>query len=64
MYSLGRTVPPSIIPYRFKKNKGMMLVGSLIALLIFPIIFIQVFRSWSLASKKIKEGSLIKKLDS
>jgi len=64
MYSLGRTVPPSIIPYRFKKNKGMMLVGSLIALLIFPVIFIQVFRSWSLASKKIKEGSLIKKIDS
>ena len=64
LFALLKTVPPSIMPYRFKKNKSMMVLGSFISVVLFPVILIQVIRSWSLASKKIKEGSIIKKLDS
>ena len=64
LFALLKTVPPSIMPYRFKKNKSMMVLGSFISIVLFPVILIQVIRSWSLASKKIKEGSIIKKLDS
>lgn len=57
--SLLRTVPPSIMPYRFKKNKKMMLVGIIVSVFIFPLILLQVFRSWKLASVKLKQGSLV-----
>ncbi|GAA4267982.1 glycosyltransferase family 2 protein [Hyunsoonleella aestuarii] len=61
--ALLRTIPLSVLPYQFKKNKPLLFLGGLLAILISPIIFIQVYRSWQLASKKIKEGPLIKKLD-
>ena len=61
--SLYRTIPPSIMPYRFKRNKKLMLLGSLISVIIFPVILLQVLRSWKLASIKLKQGSLIEKLD-
>lgn len=61
--SLMRAVPPSIIPYRFKRNKKMMITGVFISILIFPIILFQVGKSWSLASKKLKQGALIENLD-
>ena len=61
--SLLRTIPISIFPYQFKKNKPLLILGSCITLLIFPIVFIQVLRSWNLASKKIKEGPIINHLD-
>jgi len=61
--SLLKTIPPSIIPYRFKGNKKLLLVGSILSIFIFPIIIIQVLKSWSLASKKLKEGSIIESLE-
>lgn len=60
--SLLRTVPFSIMPYQFKKNKPLMLVGGLISILFFPFILVQASRSWYLASRKIKEGPLIDRL--
>ena len=60
--SLLKTVPASIIPYRFKRNKRMMLLGTLISMLIFPIVLIQVLRSWYLASKKLQEGQKIERI--
>ncbi|PVW16470.1 glycosyltransferase family 2 protein [Marixanthomonas spongiae] len=62
IFSLLKTVPPSIMPYKFKKNKLMMVLGSLLSLLLFPLVLFQVLKSWSLASKKIKQGARIKKL--
>lgn len=57
-----KTVPQSIIPYRYKKNKKMMVLGLLISLFLFPIVVLQVFISWRLASKKLTEGAMIDRL--
>jgi glycosyltransferase involved in cell wall biosynthesis len=60
--ALLKTVPSSIMPYRYKSNSALMLVGVIISILISPLILIQVLKSWSLASNKIKDGSRIDKL--
>ncbi|MGB1308702.1 MAG: glycosyltransferase family 2 protein [Oceanihabitans sp.] len=61
-YSLLKTVPLSMMPYRFKKNKPMLLIGVFVTLLLVPIVFIQVVKSWQLSSKKLKQGAIIEKL--
>jgi glycosyltransferase involved in cell wall biosynthesis len=60
-YALLKTLPSSIIPYKFKKNKKILIFGVLISILLLPILLLQVFRSWRLASIKIKQGALIEK---
>ena len=60
--ALLKTVPPSIIPYRFKKNKKLLLLGGLISLFLFPIILIQVLISWRKASEKLNQGAQIREL--
>jgi hypothetical protein len=60
--ALLKTVPSSIMPYRYKRNSYMMLLGVLISLFILPLVFFQVYKSWSLASKKLEEGAKIEKL--
>ncbi|RFN60057.1 glycosyltransferase family 2 protein [Marixanthomonas ophiurae] len=62
IYSLLKTVPPSVMPYRFKKNRKLLLVGVLISLFLFPIILIQVLISWQKASKKLTQGAKISEL--
>ena len=57
-----RMIPLSILPYQFKKNKPLLVIGVLLTILILPVVCYQVFKSWSLASKKIDEGSLIETL--
>ena len=64
LLALLRGVPPSIMPYRFKKNKRIMLVGFIVSILIFPLIVLQVLISWNKASEKLKQGPIISKLDS
>jgi glycosyltransferase involved in cell wall biosynthesis len=61
--SMLRTVPLSIFPYQFKKNKPLLLLGTCITVLIFPLVIYQVSKSWNLATKKIKQGPLIETLD-
>lgn len=63
-YSLLKTVPPSIMPYQFKKSKKLMIFGALVSLILSPLILLQVIKSLSLASKKLKQGDLIEPLDS
>lgn len=60
LLAILRTVPQSIIPYRYKKNKKMLVVGLLISLFLFPFVLLQVCISWRLATKKLKEGAKIK----
>ncbi|MFD2542044.1 glycosyltransferase family 2 protein [Lacinutrix gracilariae] len=57
--ALLRTVPLSIMPYKFKTNKSMMVLGVFVSLLLIPLVLFQVFKSWRLSSKKLKEGALI-----
>ncbi len=59
LFGLLKSVPPSIVPYRYKKNRKMLLLGVLISLFLFPIVLIQVFISWRLSTAKIKQGARI-----
>ncbi len=61
-YAMLRTVPISIFPYQFKKNRPLLLLGVLVTILLVPIVLYQVSKSWKLASKKIEEGPLIETL--
>lgn len=58
-YTLLKTVPLSIMPYQFKKNKVLLVLGVFVSVLILPVILLQVFMSWRLSGKKIKQGTLI-----
>lgn len=60
--ALLRTVPFSLFSYKLKRNKPMLIIAFLFAILIVPIICYQVFRSWQLASLKINEGPQISRL--
>lgn len=60
--ALLKTVPPSIIPYRYKKNRGLMILGGLISLFLSPIILLQVILSWRKAGEKLKQGAIINEL--
>jgi len=55
-------VPPSIIPFRFKRRPVLLLLASFLSTLIFPLILFQVFQSWRKASKMIEEGPKISNL--
>jgi len=57
---LLKTVPASLMPYRFKGNKLYMIIGAFLFIFIWPLIVFQVIKSWRLASRKLNEGSLIK----
>lgn len=62
LLAIFRNVPQSIIPYHYKKNKKMLVLGVLISLFLFPFVVLQVVISWRLASKKLKQGPMIRKL--
>jgi glycosyltransferase involved in cell wall biosynthesis len=62
IFELLIAVPPSVIPYQFKNNRKMMLIGRIITLLLLPLVLIQVGISWTKASQKLKEGAKIEKL--
>jgi hypothetical protein len=62
-FALLKTVPLSIMPYRCKKNKGMLIFGVFVSIIIFPIVLFQVFRSWRLSSEKLEQGALIERLE-
>lgn len=61
-YSLIKGVPPSLMPYRFKRNSRILLVGSLLVFPFLPLIIWQVGLSWARSSKMLKYGSRIERL--
>jgi hypothetical protein len=60
--ALLKSVPMSVIPYRFKAHKGLLVLGVFVSIVISPIIVYQVLKSWRLAGKKLEEGSMIELL--
>jgi glycosyltransferase involved in cell wall biosynthesis len=60
--SILNNVPPSLIPYRYKKNKSIYLIGSIVTFSLFPLIIISVFKSWNISSRMLKEGDKIGRL--
>lgn len=61
-WALLRTIPLSVMPYQFKKNKPMLLIGALLSILLIPVVLVQVVRSWRLAGVKLKEGARIEEV--
>ena len=60
VFNLLKSVPPSVIPYKFKGNNFFNVLAYISMLVIWPIILYQVVKSWGLASKKLKQGAIIK----
>lgn len=56
------SVLPSIVPYKWKSNKALKLLSFFFLPVLLPLILFQVMKSWNLASKKLKQGSLIEKI--
>jgi glycosyltransferase involved in cell wall biosynthesis len=50
IYNLLINVPPSVMPYRFKKSSLMMVLGSLLFLVFLPFLLIPVIISWRRSS--------------
>lgn len=61
-YYILNAIMPSLIPYKFKKNKALKLVSFALLPFLLPLVGFQVLKSWNLATKKMKEGSRIDKL--
>ncbi len=61
-FALLKSVPPSLVPYKYKGNKKMMIFGYFFTLILFPLVLFQVIKSWNLASIKLKEGAKIEEL--
>ncbi|WP_353777918.1 glycosyltransferase [Winogradskyella sp. 3972H.M.0a.05] len=58
-----RITPISIMPYRFKKNNALKVIGALVVIITLPIIVFQIVKSWNLSGKKLAQGPLIEALD-
>ncbi len=59
MLMIIHSVTPSIVPYQFKRNKVLKLASLLLLPVLFPLLVYQVYKSWKLASKKLKQGAII-----
>ncbi len=60
---LLKGVPPSLMPYRYKRRPALLLFGLPLLLLLFPLVIWQVGRSWTQASQMLQEGAKISHLN-
>ncbi|MBO3699077.1 glycosyltransferase family 2 protein [Roseivirga sp. E12] len=51
--SLLKNIPPSLVPYAFKRNRVLLILGTALSLFFIPLLFLQVCRSWKQASRKL-----------
>jgi hypothetical protein len=59
LYTIFKTVPFSIVPYRHKSSNKFKALGLLLFVLFFPFWIFVVMRSWLLSSKMIQSGPKI-----
>lgn len=59
---LLQSVPPSVIPYKYKANRSLLFLGSILSCLFFPVILYQVALSWRLSGRMLKAGEKIEYL--
>jgi glycosyltransferase involved in cell wall biosynthesis len=62
LFAVANSLPKSIVPYKFKKNKKMLLLGSIISVVFIPFLIMQVIWSWNIAGRMLKEGAKIETL--
>lgn len=58
IWALMKNVPPSIVHYKFKKKKSFLILGSILSLVLMPIIFFQVISSWRISSKQLENSKV------
>ena len=63
LHSLLIGVPPSLMPYRFKRRPWLLFFGALLVIPLAPLVLWQVWRSWQIASRMLREGAKIEKID-
>lgn len=59
IFQLIINVPPSFIPYRFKRNNAMLLFGCFLFIIFIPIAIIPVLISWKKSSEMLRSISKI-----
>ncbi|WP_246011661.1 glycosyltransferase family 2 protein [Flavobacterium piscinae] len=59
IYMLLINIIPSYIPYKFKKSRVLKSLSFLMIAFLLPLITFQIFKSWQMSSKKLKEKSKI-----
>ena len=59
VYSLLISVPPSLLPYRYKGKPHWLWMGALLMVPLLPLVAWQVARSWSVSSRMLREGPKI-----
>ncbi|GEM_PF-253834 len=58
-WSLLQNIPPSLLPYRFKKYRSIYFAGFILAILLFPLVIFQIRKSWKISSRMLTQGALI-----
>jgi GT2 family glycosyltransferase len=53
---------PSLVPYRFKRNRFIHLIGIILTICFLPFVIFTVVKSWRISTNMLKEGSKIEKL--
>ncbi len=64
VYLLLKGVPPSLIPYRYKRRPLMLLLGIPLTILLWPLVAWQVGRAWRIASRMLRQGAKIPRMNS
>lgn len=57
------SVPSSIMPYRFKRNRKLMLLGSILFLILIPFFIIPIIKSWKQSISMLVVKNNIEKLE-
>ncbi|MBI9061381.1 MAG: glycosyltransferase family 2 protein [Marinilabiliaceae bacterium] len=62
LWYLLLNIPLSVIPYKYKNEKYLRILGLFLFILLLPLIIIQVIQSWIKSGEMIKNGPLIETL--
>lgn len=61
IFFLLQSIPPSIIPYKFKSKRSYLILGSIVSCILFPVVLYQISLSWRISSRMITEGPKIER---
>lgn len=61
-FAIALNLIPSLIPYRIKNNRLLLVVTPLLFVIYFPLLVFQVLLSWQKSSRMLKVGPLIENL--
>ena len=62
IFSVLKTLPQSMVPYKFKGNKFFTILAYIGILFIWPLVLYQVFKSWKLSSVQLNKGAIIEQI--